>query len=311
MDKITHQQAHNLLQALVDHQLKLKIQTRLDAHLAECGECRLYAENLQELENELRRVMQARWQVHPENLSFKVIRTRSRRLRMQNTVLSSVKAVAAVALLVTLFIVVNLFLRQPVSSPAAGSQTMQASVTTENATPSPLSELQPTPGFIRYTVQRGDTIIKIANSFNVSIFSIIEANNLKSGSAVLTPGLILLIPLPLGESTDWVATTDFGKLILTVNAGGTQVIKVDYRFNGWSCGAITYSETVDASSWLITNGKLSLSTSFPNPVPPHDTLDRIYLIGTYDATNQKFFGTWELVSTTICSGTWEAAPASK
>jgi LysM repeat protein len=197
MGKITHQQARNMLQASVDHPLSSTIQARLDDHLAECSDCHRYAEHLQKLENDLHRVMQERWHEQHANISIVSIQARSRRLGMRNTIWNSVKVLAVIALLATFLIVVNSFLRQPGSSKAADTQTPQESTTNETASPSPFSESQKIP--IVYVVQQGDTLYEIAINFNVSIISIIEANNLKPGS-VLSPGRILLIYPPLGES---------------------------------------------------------------------------------------------------------------
>jgi len=265
MEKISHQQAHNMLQDLVDHPLTSKNQTRLDAHLTECCDCRQYAEQLHLLENNLRRVMQERWHGQNANISFVTIQTRSRRLRMRNKIRNSVKALAAIALLATLLIVVISFLRQPDSFSAANSQATQKSTTIENASPSPISESQ------------------------------------TASTAAARPT----------ASSEWVATTDFGKLVLYMDASGTRITKISYQFSNWICGSKIYSnEIVDAAGWLITDSKLSVITTFDR-----EALVHMYLDGAYDKTNQKFSGTWDFVSSVTnnnCSGsgTWDAS-ASK
>jgi LysM repeat protein len=197
MGKITHQQAHNMIQTSVDHPLTPKRQARLDAHVTECGDCRRYAGHLRKLENDLRRVMQEHWHEQQTNISIKIIQARSRRLRRRNTIWNTVKVLGEIALLATLLIVVNSFLRQLGSSSVTASQTHQESATRENASPSPLSEFQAT--HIEYVVQQGDTLLKISSFFNVSVISIVEANNLKSGNFVLYPGQTLIISIAPGE----------------------------------------------------------------------------------------------------------------
>ena len=298
MGKIAHQHAHNMIQASVDHPLTSKRQAQLDAHLTECGDCRQYAEHLRKLENDLHRVMQERWHKQHANVSIATIQSLSRRLRMRKTIWNSVKVLAAIALLATLLIVVNSFLHQPGSSTAAGSQTLQESTTSENASPSPISEFQTS--HIEYVVQQGDTLLKIANLFNVSISSIVDANNLKSGSFVLYAGQTLIIPI----TGELVAITDFGKLVVFMDPTGTRVTKISYQFSEWTCGSITYSnEIVDASGWLITDNKLSVISTFDR-----EGVSQMFLSGTYDTTNQMFSGTWDEVSnSTTCSGKWEAS----
>ena len=261
MKRITHQQARNMLQDLVDHPLTSNCQAQLDAHLTECGDCRQYAEHLHLLENNLRRIMRERWRGQPANISIVTIQTRSRRLRMRNTIWNSVKVLALIALLATFLFVVNSFLHQPGSFSASDNHATQESTTDKNVSPPPTSEFQTTPTIVVRTT----------------------------------------------ASSEWVATTDFGKLVFSMDASGTRITKISYQFGGWKCGSTPYSgETVDAAGWLIADSKLSVITTFDQ-----EALTHMYLDGTYDKTNQKLSGTWEFVSSVTnnnCSGsgTWEA-----
>lgn len=105
----------------------------------------------------------------------------------------------------------------------------------------------------------------------------------------------------------WVAATDFGELVLTVNDPGTQIIETDYKFSDWTCGSTKHSgEIVDATNWLITGGKISVVSTFDQEAQVH-----MYIDGIYDLTNQMLSGSWEEVSYDVsCSGTWQAAPPS-
>jgi hypothetical protein len=107
-------------------------------------------------------------------------------------------------------------------------------------------------------------------------------------------------PLP----GNWVAITDFGKFILTVNDSGTRIIKTDLQYSDWTCGSTHHTgEIVDASDWQIIDYKFSVYTPFDK-----NSQSGIYINGIYDANTRKFSGTWEEFSgTTTCSGTWEAS----
>jgi Tol biopolymer transport system component len=93
---------------------------------------------------------------------------------------------------------------------------------------------------------------------------------------------------------DWVANTDFGKLILTVNnknPNTPKITKIRFLFSEWACGSIIYSsEIVDASDWPVVDNKFSaVSSSSPY-------FSNIFINGTYDTVAHKFFGSWELIS---------------
>lgn len=104
---------------------------------------------------------------------------------------------------------------------------------------------------------------------------------------------------------DWVATTDFGKLVFTVDKTGQKITRVSFQFSDWVCGDLPHSaEIVDGSRWEITDNSFSISTTFDRLMQ-----NTMLINGTYDASNQKFSGDWEqAVHATICSGTWEASP---
>ncbi len=103
---------------------------------------------------------------------------------------------------------------------------------------------------------------------------------------------------------EWVAATDFGKLVFTVDDTGTKITKMSYQFSEWTCGPTTNSGTIEVGSeWPITNGEFSATTSF-DP----ESKQTMVFGGTYDASSQKFSGVWDEDSYgTKCSGTWEAS----
>jgi hypothetical protein len=102
---------------------------------------------------------------------------------------------------------------------------------------------------------------------------------------------------------EWVATTNFGKLVFTVDATGSKITKMSYQFSNWTCGPTTNSGTIEASSeWPITDGKFSIDENL-DP----DGNQTMNFVGTYSAADQKFSGTWDEISYgSKCSGTWEA-----
>ena len=104
---------------------------------------------------------------------------------------------------------------------------------------------------------------------------------------------------------DWVATTDFGKLVFTVDTTGSKITKMSYQFSNWTCGPTTNSGTIEASGGdgtPITDGKFSTSRSLDPG--GNQTMN---FGGTYSAADQKFSGTWDEMSYgSKCSGTWEA-----
>jgi hypothetical protein len=134
-----------------------------------------------------------------------------------------------------------------------------------------------------------------------------RALSLFQPAGTTTPILPTDTNLPAGAKPpvagEWVATTDFGKLVFTVDATGTKITKMSYQFSKWTCGPGTTSGTIEVGSeWPITNGKFSVTTSFDA-----ENKQTMNFGGTYDAASQKFSGIWDEVSHgTKCSGTWEA-----
>jgi LysM repeat protein len=157
--------------------------------------------------------------------------------------------------------------------------------------------------WIPYIVRSGDTVYELALVYKITSGQIITANCLANSS--LLPGSVIYLPLPaILMAGNWVATTDFGKFILTVNDSGTRIIKTDLQYSDWTCGSTHHTgEIVDASDWQIIDYKFSVYTPFDK-----NSQSGIYINGIYYANTRKFSGTWEEFSgTTTCSGTWEAS----
>jgi hypothetical protein len=126
-------------------------------------------------------------------------------------------------------------------------------------------------------------------------------------TAVPTP-TVTHTPQGTGRAIDgeWIATTDFGKLSIYVYNAGTRIKKISYQASKWLCGTgtiIEASEIVDASGWMITDNKFSVDSTLDQNMQ-----HTMHLEGTYDAINQRFYGTWQESSRgAVCSGTWEAS----
>jgi hypothetical protein len=59
--RLSHQDARRYLHQAADGDLSAEVEARLQAHLAECAECRAYADELQAVELLLTRALHARW----------------------------------------------------------------------------------------------------------------------------------------------------------------------------------------------------------------------------------------------------------
>jgi hypothetical protein len=146
--------------------------------------------------------------------------------------------------------------------------------------------------------------LAVLGVFVAAFFLLGKLSQYSDVTPVATPALSTAAAASAPSSGEWVATIEFGKFIITVNDKGTRIIRMSYQFSKWACGSITKpGEIVDASDWLINNNEFEAYTPFDR-----DSQSGIYINGTYDATNQKFSGTWEEFSNaTTCSGTWEAS----
>jgi len=103
----------------------------------------------------------------------------------------------------------------------------------------------PAPGGTYYTVQRGDTLAKIAMRFGVSTWSIVQANNLANphliypGQRLYIPGASAPTPTPAGPGCDHLTWPTAGaSLTGVVQVKGTAKIadfwyyKLEYRKDG-------------------------------------------------------------------------------
>src|SRR5262245_42315845 len=71
--QITHETARKLIQFNRDQSLDPQDKSRLLSHLADCGECRAYANEIHEVETLLLPVMKRLWDMQPSPLSMDIL----------------------------------------------------------------------------------------------------------------------------------------------------------------------------------------------------------------------------------------------
>lgn len=150
MRQLSHIEARQALSVAADGKLDMRHQPALEQHLAECTECRAYAEQLRALEAQLSASLQARWPSQtPGNQdmapTLEKIHTQARKKAMKNILSGSIRGLAwgalAILLLAVLTWSIRTLLPQPITNPA-GETTPLAS---PDATLSPTEALlQPT-----------------------------------------------------------------------------------------------------------------------------------------------------------------------
>jgi hypothetical protein len=99
---------------------------------------------------------------------------------------------------------------------------------------------------------------------------------------------------------EWVASAEFGELVLTVTPDSTGISKIALNFSGeFSCEGRSFSGTISnesTSPWPITDGQFTVDIDML-------MLGQITIEGSFDETGNHASGTWELDT---CSGTWES-----
>ncbi|MGC1375310.1 MAG: LysM peptidoglycan-binding domain-containing protein [Anaerolineales bacterium] len=210
MKNIPHKKIRALLQAAADQALPPEERMVLDTHLAECGECSAYAQNLVQLQDGLRRVMQQQWNVRSKPLPIEAIKNRANRIAAQNQVAGAVRKFAFVPMLAIVFFMALSFkvINPQQAAPGMGiasSNTPDISL----LVPRPPVGLTATKlltqdcGRATYVVQENDTLDEVAAKYGVSTDTIIAYNGLASDK--IDPQSILTIPFC--ERTSVEATT--------------------------------------------------------------------------------------------------------
>jgi LysM repeat protein len=200
MKKTTHQKIRTLLQAAADQALPPNEQMLLDSHLVGCTECRTYAQDLTQLETDLRRVMQQHWNVASKPLALSTIKRHSNRIAAQNQFVNMIGRFAFVPMLAfVVFMVMSVkAANHQQASPGVG---LELSNTPSIAliVPKPPVDFTATKSFtqtcdrITYTVQEHDTLFGIAVKHGISKDSLASYNGLTGDD--VEPGQVLAIPV--------------------------------------------------------------------------------------------------------------------
>jgi peptide/nickel transport system substrate-binding protein len=140
---LNHQQAQEYIQAAADGLLDAAASRELDAHLAECAECRAYAAQVAHLEQQLRRGLQARWPAPRYNRrqvqgTIDKVQSRAERRSWIRHINDLFQAVAWAGLIVALVVTVAWIFRIVMPQLSAGPavpQILGESGTTATSTP--------------------------------------------------------------------------------------------------------------------------------------------------------------------------------
>jgi hypothetical protein len=199
MTDITHQKFQTLLQVAADQTLRPEEQSVLDRHLAECNECRNYAQSLDHLQDGLRRVMQQQWNVRSQPLSAEAIRARANRSSTPRPFVAFGRFAFIPMLALTIFMVMTIRMTNPQKTSPAFDMTLSGTPSMALLIPKPpasitLSKVQTqTCKQVTYTAQANETLGGIAIKYGVSKESIAAYNGLSADK--LDAPLTLFIPI--------------------------------------------------------------------------------------------------------------------
>lgn len=193
--QITHEEARQLIQFKADNRLNSTNEEKLNSHLKACQECQHYFDAIKETESMLRLTMRKQWNAHPLPLQTDAIYAKVNSNSGANILLSTRSALIGLA-----FVMFAFLAWQTMTSSTSSAQ---VPLSTVPLIPTPSTQftatntLQNDCKYVRYLVQKGDTLEAIASQFSVSKESIITLNNLTSEAVVETQELAI----PFCEST--------------------------------------------------------------------------------------------------------------
>ncbi|HLO18704.1 MAG TPA: LysM peptidoglycan-binding domain-containing protein [Anaerolineales bacterium] len=188
--QITHEEAQRLIQFNADNALGSNEKNLLVAHLQECISCRVYAQDIKEVESILLPLMKRQWNLQPVPLSGNTLTTKRNSAIQARMALVTRTAMIGVVLLGFIFSVWQFTLsnRQLPSSlvgvlpvPTPSTQSTSTEINLQNC-----EELF-------YQVKESDTLESIAARFSISKEQIRTINHLKTIS--IHPSMKLMIPI--------------------------------------------------------------------------------------------------------------------
>ena len=101
----------------------------------------------------------------------------------------------------------------------------------------------------------------------------------------------------------WIAASDLGKFLLTIDPTGENVTAVAIELNNWKCGGtlLTTQMTVQ-DTWPVSDNQISVDFYLDS-----DQVMPLTIEGSYDQQQKAFSGIWSVDAYgTTCSGTWKA-----
>ena len=217
---ITHEQAHRLIQLDMEDMLNRKESAILSAHLRECRECVIYANEISEVTNLLTPIMKRQWSVQPAPLPLVALMVKKERITANH--LLTMRTAAMALLFVALFFSAWQFelpggvgsSQSPLVIPPAPTPSVQSTQSTSTESTEANCEM------IIYPVQGEDTLASIAEQFSTSEREIIQLNQLKT--ATISPPMGLLVPVcnftPTGTYSPVTFTTTHTPLIIATTS---------------------------------------------------------------------------------------------
>lgn len=207
MFDLPHEHARTLIQSAADQMIDPESRTALDAHLAQCKECRAYARSLANLEASLRTTLHARWDRRRPTLNLYQILNPSPVKIIASSITNLSQSISKATVMVALFLgcvalashfsfqIPNSHKNSPTTIPTPNEDAFFLL-----ASPTPSAPIQKTQAGqstqvcpdIVYYVHTTDTVENIAIIFGVSKELILEHNELITD--IVSPGMKLHIP---------------------------------------------------------------------------------------------------------------------
>ena len=189
--RITHAEAHRLIQSNLDRALTSEKQRALLSHLQECDECKAYNDGMHNMENMLRQMMNKQWQHPPLPLSLDLIRPHTGIQKSIQTLFGLRTALVSVVLIAFSFLVWQL--KANMNEPSKQMPFSLAPIPTPSIQISTASLESPKCKWSLHKVGKADTLDRIAHQYSVSKDEIMTFNNLTS--ELIYESLELKIPL--------------------------------------------------------------------------------------------------------------------
>ena len=207
MMELTHQEARTLLQAATDQIIKPEKISALDAHLLQCKACTEYANELVNLERNLRNAMHSNWDSQQPVIDIQAIIKPNLVRILWNSLVSQSHAMEKISVVIVLLLgyifIANIV---GIQSPITGDKTPTPLPTPNGQTvvffisPTPFASSSLTKlvspaceTTTMYLVQENDTLSSIAYQHGTTEEAILAYNNLNSG--IVFTGMDLIIPM--------------------------------------------------------------------------------------------------------------------